>query len=60
MFSTLKRLTLATAALAFAAQAAATELTLDVYNPGEAAIFPVSSVLVRRRERRDPGRRAVR
>ncbi|NWD54181.1 MBL fold metallo-hydrolase [Pseudomonas veronii] len=46
MLSTLKRLTLATAALAFAAQAAAAELTLDVYNPGEAAIFPVSSVLV--------------
>jgi glyoxylase-like metal-dependent hydrolase (beta-lactamase superfamily II) len=46
MLSTLKRLTLATAALAFAVQAAAAELTLDVYNPGEAAIFPVSSVLV--------------
>ena len=46
MLSTLKRLTLATAALAFAAHAAAAELTLDVYNPGEAAIFPVSSVLV--------------
>ena len=46
MFSTFKRLTLATAALAFAAHAAAAELTLDVYNPGEAAIFPVSSVLV--------------
>lgn len=46
MLSTLKRLTLATAALAFAAHAAAADLTLDVYNPGEAAIFPVSSVLV--------------
>ena len=46
MFSTFKRLTLATAALAFAAHAAAAELKLDVYNPGEAAIFPVSSVLV--------------
>lgn len=46
MLSTLKRLTLATAALAFAAHAAAAELTLDVYNPREAAIFPVSSVLV--------------
>ena len=46
MFSTLTRLTLASAALAFAAHAAAAELTLDVYNPGEAAIFPVSSVLV--------------
>jgi len=46
MLSTLKRLTLATAALAFAAHASAAELTLDVYNPGTAAIFPVSSVLV--------------
>ena len=46
MFSTFKRLTLATAALAFAAHAAAADLSLDVYNPGEAAIFPVSSVLV--------------
>ncbi|WP_095106533.1 MBL fold metallo-hydrolase [Pseudomonas sp. Irchel 3E20] len=47
-FSTLKRLLLATAALGFAAHAAASEpaLKLDVYNPGEAAIFPVSSVLV--------------
>lgn len=32
MFSTFKRLTLATAALAFAAHAAAAELKLDVYN----------------------------
>lgn len=46
MFSTVKRLTLATAALAFAASAMAADLKLDVYNPGEAAIFPVSSVLV--------------
>ena len=46
MFSTFKRLTLATVALAFAAHATAADLTLDVYNPGEAAIFPVSSVLV--------------
>ncbi|AYF47484.1 MBL fold metallo-hydrolase [Pseudomonas fluorescens] len=46
MLSTLKRLTLTAAALAFAANAAAADLTLDVYNPGEAAIFPVSSVLV--------------
>lgn len=46
MFSTFKRLTLTTAALAFAAHAAAADLTLEVYNPGEAAIFPVSSVLV--------------
>ena len=46
MFSTFKRLTLATAALAFAAHAAAADLSLDVYNPGEAAIFPVTSVLV--------------
>ncbi|PMV21984.1 MULTISPECIES: MBL fold metallo-hydrolase [unclassified Pseudomonas] len=46
MFSPLKRLTLATAALAFAAHAAAAELKLDVYNPGDAAIFPVTSVLV--------------
>ncbi|SFO77971.1 MBL fold metallo-hydrolase [Pseudomonas sp. NFPP28] len=46
MFSPLKRLTLATAALAFAAHAAAAELKLEVYNPGDAAIFPVTSVLV--------------
>jgi len=46
MLATLKRLTLTTAALAFAAHASAAELKLDVYNPGEAAIFPVSSVLV--------------
>lgn len=47
-FSTFKRLLLATATLGFAAHAAAATaaLTLDVYNPGTAAIFPVSSVLV--------------
>ncbi|WP_339545574.1 MBL fold metallo-hydrolase [Pseudomonas sp. RA_35y_Pfl2_P32] len=47
-FSTFKRLLLATATLGFAAHAAAASpaLTLDVYNPGTAAIFPVSSVLV--------------
>ncbi|MCG6573608.1 MBL fold metallo-hydrolase [Pseudomonas sp. AF32] len=41
-----KRLLLATASLAFAAHTWAAELTLDVYNPGAAAVFPVSSVLV--------------
>ena len=46
MLSLLKHLTLTTVVLAFAAHAAATDLTLDVYNPGEAAFFPVSSVLV--------------
>lgn len=46
MLTTFKRLTLATAALAFAAHASAAALTLDVYNPGAEAIFPVSSVLV--------------
>ena len=47
-FSTLRRLFLGVVALGFAAQAAAAPapLTLDVYNPGAAAIFPVSSVLV--------------
>ncbi len=47
-FTSLKRLLLATATLGFAAHAAATTpaLTLDVYNPGTAAIFPVTSVLV--------------
>ena len=47
-FSTFKRLLLATATLGFAAHAAAASpaLTLDVYNPGTAATFPVSSVLV--------------
>lgn len=45
-FTTLKRVVLATAALGFAAHAAAASLTLDVYNPGTQAIFPVTSVLV--------------
>ncbi|WP_084376890.1 MBL fold metallo-hydrolase [Pseudomonas mucidolens] len=46
MFTTFKRFVLATAVLGFAVHAAAADLTLDVYNPGETAIFPVSSVLV--------------
>ncbi|AYG06925.1 MBL fold metallo-hydrolase [Pseudomonas fluorescens] len=46
MLTTLKRFVLATTVLGFAAHAAAADLTLDVYNPGESAIFPVSSVLV--------------
>ena len=47
-FSTLRRFVLSAVVLGFAAHAAAAPapLTLDVYNPGEAAIFPVSSVLV--------------
>ncbi|WP_413792347.1 MULTISPECIES: MBL fold metallo-hydrolase [unclassified Pseudomonas] len=45
-FSPIKRLLLTTAALAFTAQGWAADLTLDVYNPGAAAIFPVTSVLV--------------
>ena len=45
-FTTLKRVLLATATLGFAAHAAAANLTLDVYNPGTHAIFPVTSVLV--------------
>ncbi|AMZ74719.1 MULTISPECIES: MBL fold metallo-hydrolase [Pseudomonas] len=45
-FTPLKRLLLATASLAFAAHTWAADLTLDVYNPGAAAIFPVTSVLV--------------
>jgi glyoxylase-like metal-dependent hydrolase (beta-lactamase superfamily II) len=44
--TTLKRILLATASLGFAAHAAAANLTLDVYNPGTQAIFPVTSVLV--------------
>ncbi|TWC20526.1 MULTISPECIES: MBL fold metallo-hydrolase [unclassified Pseudomonas] len=44
--TSLKRLLLATAGLVFAAHAWAADLTLDVYNPGEAAVFPVTSVLV--------------
>lgn len=45
-FTTIKRVLLATASLGFAAHAAAANLTLDVYNPGTEAIFPVTSVLV--------------
>lgn len=46
-FPPLKRLLLAASLLGFAAHAlASSELTLDVYNPGTHAIFPVSSVLV--------------
>jgi len=45
-FSPLKRFALAAAALAFAAHAAAADLTLNLYNPGVDAFFPVSSVLV--------------
>ena len=45
-FTTLKRVLLATATLGFAAHAAAANLSLDVYNPGTNAIFPVTSVLV--------------
>ena len=47
-FSTLRRFVLSAVVLGFAAHAAAAPgpLTLDVYNPGAAAIFPVSSVLV--------------
>ena len=46
VFTTFKRILLASAALGFAAHASASTLTLDVYNPGEKAIFPVTSVLV--------------
>ncbi|MFO2466496.1 MBL fold metallo-hydrolase [Pseudomonas sp. 15FMM2] len=46
MLTTLKRFVLTTAVLGFTAHASAADLTLDVYNPGETAIFPVSSVLV--------------
>ena len=46
-FPPLKRLLLAASLFGFAAHAlASSELTLDVYNPGTHAIFPVSSVLV--------------
>lgn len=45
-FTALKRIFLAATTLCFASHAAAAALTLDVYNPGEQAIFPVSSVLV--------------
>jgi glyoxylase-like metal-dependent hydrolase (beta-lactamase superfamily II) len=44
--TTFKRVLLAATAFGFAAHAAASTLTLDVYNPGEEAIFPVTSVLV--------------
>lgn len=44
-FAFSQRLFLA-ASLGFAVQASAAPLTLDVYNPGEQAIFPVTSVLV--------------
>jgi glyoxylase-like metal-dependent hydrolase (beta-lactamase superfamily II) len=43
-FAFFQRLFLA-ASLGFAVQASAAPLTLDVYNPGEQAIFPVTSVL---------------
>ena len=50
VFSTLRRFCLSAVAVGFAAHAAAAPapapLTLDVYNPGSEAIFPVSSVLV--------------
>ena len=45
-FSPLKRVALAAATLAFTAHAAAADLTLDAYNPGETAMMPVTSVLV--------------
>ncbi|SEI13437.1 MBL fold metallo-hydrolase [Pseudomonas asplenii] len=47
-FTSFRRFLLASAVLGFAAHAAAAELalTLDVYNPGTSAIFPVTSVLV--------------
>ena len=46
-FTSLKRILLATATFGFAVHAAAAStLTLDVYNPGDKAIFPVTSVLV--------------
>jgi glyoxylase-like metal-dependent hydrolase (beta-lactamase superfamily II) len=45
-FTSLKRILLAGATFTLAAHALAAPLTLDVYNPGTQAIFPVSSVLV--------------
>ncbi|MBV6825193.1 MBL fold metallo-hydrolase [Pseudomonas sp. PD9R] len=45
-FTAFKRLLLAAAIFGFAAHATASTLTLDVYNPGDKAIFPVTSVLV--------------
>nr|WP_314528793.1 MBL fold metallo-hydrolase [uncultured Pseudomonas sp.] len=44
--TSLKRILLAGVTLGLAANALAAPLTLDVYNPGTQAIFPVSSVLV--------------
>lgn len=44
--STVSRFLFSAVALSFAVHAAAAPLTLDVYNPGTTAIFPVSSVLV--------------
>jgi glyoxylase-like metal-dependent hydrolase (beta-lactamase superfamily II) len=38
---------IAATAVATAATAAASPLSLEVFNPGEAAIFPVASVLVK-------------
>jgi hypothetical protein len=38
-FTTLKRVLLATTALGFAAHAAASTLTLDVYNPAKRPFF---------------------
>lgn len=38
-------LTLATTAF-FATSVMATELTLDIYNPGDASVFPVSSEII--------------
>ena len=45
-FTSLKRILLASVTFGLAAHALAAPLTLDVYNPGTEAIFPVSSVLV--------------
>ncbi|SFH19803.1 MBL fold metallo-hydrolase [Pseudomonas sp. NFACC45] len=41
-----KRLLLTSASMIFAANTWAADLALDVYNPGAAAVFPVTSVLV--------------
>lgn len=45
-FTSLKRILLASVTFGLTAHALAAPLTLDVYNPGTEAIFPVSSVLV--------------
>jgi glyoxylase-like metal-dependent hydrolase (beta-lactamase superfamily II) len=45
-FNFFKRILMAGAVLGFAGHASAATLTLDVYNSGEKAIFPVTSVLV--------------